>query len=368
MTSNQPISFVDLAAKYANFADQLHEDLDRVLSSGVFILGNEVLRLEALVKNFTAANHAIAVANGTDALILSLRASGVGPGDEVITTPMSYLATTSSIALCGATAVFVDVDESLNLNPDLIEEAITDRTRAISVAHLSGIPAQIERIVQIANRHGLAVIEDCAQSFGASCNGQSTGTFGRFGTLSFHPLKNFGTLGDGGMILMQRQEDANWIQQARNHGHFGRNECDFWSINSRLDELHAAFLSSMLKRYPEELNRRRGLANIYWSELAGLVEFPLISGGKLSSYNWIMVLVDRRDELIAFLTDFGIDVKIHYPKLIPDLKAAITNCRVHGSIGYAKQMVKRILSLPLAEHITEADVHLICKRIKNFYR
>lgn len=366
MNPSQPISFIDLAAKYAGFAKQLHEDLGRVLSSGSYILGSEVARFEGSIKDFTAAKHAVAVANGTDALILSLKAAGVGPGDEVITTPMSYLATTSSIALSGATAVFVDVDASLNLDPERIEEAITERTRAISVVHLAGIPAQIERIAQVADKYGLALIEDCAQSFGASQDGQLTGTFGRFGTLSFHPLKNLGTLGDGGMILMQRQEDEDWMLQARNHGHRGRDECDFWSINSRLDELHAAFLNSMLMRYPEELDRRRRLADIYRTELAGVVEFPLIPANSRPSYNWIMILVDRREELIAHLADCGIEVKVHYPKLIPDLKAAAANCREHGNLANARRMVKRILSVPMAEHISEADARLVCDRIKEF--
>lgn len=367
MSSGKTINFIDLAAKYQAFAAQFHQDLDRVLTSGSYILGTEVAQLENSIMDFARADHAVAVANGTDALMLSLKAVGVRHGDEVITTPMSYLATTSSIALCGANAVFVDVDPSLNLDPEGIEDAITERTRAISVVHLAGIPAQIERIVAIGDRHGLPVIEDCAQSFGALSGDRFTGTFGRFGTLSFHPLKNLGTLGDGGMILSQREEDANWMRQARNHGHRGRDECDFWTINSRLDELHAAFLSSMLKRYPEELDRRRRLANIYRTELGSVVEFPFLSETSLPSYNWIMILVDRRDELVIHLNKHGIEVKIHYPTLIPDLKAASQNCRIHGNMANARSMVQRILSVPMAEHITEADAHEVCDRIKDFY-
>jgi len=367
MSSSKTIQFIQLAVKYQDFVKQFQQDLERVLKSGSYILGSEVARLEQSIKDFTGAKHAVAVANGTDALILSLRAAGVGPGDEVITSPMSYLATTSSIALTGATAVFVDVDASLNLDPECIEDAITERTRAISVVHLAGIPAQIEHISKIAEKHNLVLIEDCAQSFGASKNKQMLGSFGHFGTLSFHPLKNLGTIGDGGMILLQRQEDKEWVLQARNHGHRGRDDCDFWSINSRLDELHAAFLNSMLKEYDKELLRRRRLAGIYRDELDGVVEFPLIHPNSQPSYNWIMTLVERRDELIEYLAGCGIEVKVHYPKLIPDLKAAAKNCRVHGDISNARSMVKRILSVPMAEHISEADVHLVCEHIKNFY-
>lgn len=365
--SGYTIPFVDLAAKYKALTPEFVGDLNRVILSGSYILGDEVAQLERAIKEFTKAEYAIAVANGTDALVLSLKAAGVGAGDEVITTPMSYLATTSSIALCGATAVFVDVDNSLNLDPECIEAAITERTRAISIVHLAGIPAQIERIAKIADKHGLALVEDCAQSFGASQGGRLTGTFGRFGTISFHPLKNLGTLGDGGMVLMGREEDHDWLLQARNHGHNGRDECDFWSINSRLDELHAAFLNTMLKQYNRELNRRRKLATIYRSELSGVVEFPTVHPGSAPSYNWIMILAERRSELIAHLADCGIEVKVHYPKLIPDLHAAAVNCREHDDLTNARHLVKHILSLPTAEHVSEADARVVCLKIKAFY-
>ncbi|NVK33318.1 MAG: DegT/DnrJ/EryC1/StrS family aminotransferase [Rhodobacteraceae bacterium] len=368
MTSSRAVTFIDLEKKYSRFSEKLHDDLDRVLSSGFFILGNEVKQFETSVKAFTGAKHAVAVANGTDALVLSLKAAGIKPGDEVITTPMTYLATASSIALVGAIPVFIDVDASLNLDPDLIEDAITDRTRAISVVHLAGVPAQAERIAEIATKRGLVFIEDCAQSLGATRNGKMTGTFGDFGTLSFHPLKNLGTLGDGGMILVSNQDNGQWLGQARNHGHAGRDDCDFWSINSRLDELHAAFLSSMLPRYAEELDCRRQLAQIYREELAGTVQFPLISQENNASYNWVMLLVERRDELIEYLAGHGIEVKVHYPKLIPELKAAQNGCRIHGDLSNAKHMVKRILSVPMAEHITVEDVRYVCQHIKTFYR
>lgn len=367
MSCYRAIPFIDLEVKFSKLSAQFHEDLTRVLLSGSYILGPEVARLEKLIIKYTGSNQALAVANGTDALILSLKAAGVGHGDEVITSPMSYLATTSSIALCGATAVFTDVDASLNLDPDKIEAAITERTRAISVVHLAGIPAQIERIAEIAKRHDLILIEDCAQSFGASLHGKCVGTFGRFGTLSFHPLKNLGTLGDGGLILMQSPEDFSWIAQARNHGHQGRDECDFWSINSRLDELHAAFLSTILTHYDEELNRRKKLANIYRSELKNIVGFPHLQPGSSPSYNWVMLLVEQREELIAYLASFGIEVKIHYPKLIPELRAARMNCREHGGLMNARRMVDLILSVPMAEHVTETDVRFVCDRIKAFF-
>ena len=361
------ITFIDLVSKYEPFVEQFHKDLGRVLASGTFILGQEVARFEESIKYYTKAGGALGVGNGTDALILCLKALNIGPKDEVITTSMSYLATASSIALVGATAVCVDIDNSLNLNPDKIEEAITPQTSAILVVHLSGIPADVNQIMEIANRHGLPVIEDCAQAFGAEINGQAVGTFGRLGTISFHPLKNLGTLGDGGIILAKREGDIRWLKQARNHGHKTRDECDFWSINSRLDELHAAFLNTMLEYYPEEVQRRQRLADIYKTELKDVVEFPSVSQGAKPSYNWIMMLVDKRDELVAYMAEQGTELKVHYPYLMPDLKSAAANCKVHGSLENSRIMVKRIISVPAAEHISESDVRYICQQIKDFY-
>lgn len=361
------LAFVDLAAKQARFAAQYRDDLARVLASGIFILGQEVSAFEKSVIEYTGAADAIGVANGTDALILGLRAMGVGPGDEVITTPMSYLATTSAIALCGATAVFVDIDNSLNLDPGSIENAITDRTRAISVVHLSGVPANMAGIMAVADRHGIPVIEDCAQSFGATFAGKSAGTFGRFGAISFHPLKNLGALGDGGMILVRDAADSGWLRQARNHGQRSREECDFWSINSRLDELQAAFLRTQFEAYPEELARRRSFASFYRARLSGVLDFPAFGAECAPSYNWIMALSDRRTELLAYLESRGIEMKIHYPMLISSLKAASANCRTGSPFPNAERQVDRIFSLPAAEHVTQADAATVCDHILAFF-
>ena len=365
--STTRIRFVDLTAKFAPFSQQFVKDFERVLASGWYILNDEVARLEDSVCGFTQCGSAVGVGNGTDALTLSLKVAGVRPGDEVITTPMSYLATTSTIALCGATAVFTDIDGTLNLDPDGIEAAITPRTRAISLVHLAGLPARMDKIMYVADKHGLPVIEDCAQSFGATLNGHHTGTFGRLGAISFHPLKNIGALGDGGMIMAAHSQDADRLRQARNHGISGRDDCDFWAPNSRLDELHAAFLSTQLMHYPQELERRRRLAHVYCTHLEGVCDFPEVPAGASPSYNWIMVLVDSRDDLMTFLNQRGIETKVHYPILIPDLKAARDNCRTHGRISNARREVDRILSLPTAEHISEDDAVHISQQIKEFY-
>lgn len=362
------IKFIDLAGKYEPLTQAFHEDLDRVLSSGNFVLGEELQKFEAAIVDFTGAKNAVGVGNGTDALILCLKAAGVGRGDEVITTPMSYLASTSSITLCGATAVFVDIDRSLNMDPSKISAAVTSKTKAILPVHVAGIPARISEIGEIAKQHELPVIEDCAQALGATMGGSFVGTSSEFGAVSFHPLKNLGALGDGGMILAKSGRDAEWLRQARNHGHRSRNECDFWSVNSRLDELQSAFLRTQLAFLPQELDRRRNLAKIYREELSGIVRFPEVSKTSRPSYNWVMILATDRDNLADFLMNRGIEAKIHYPILIPSLRAAAEGCRVQGTLDTANTLVGEILSLPNAEHVTESDAALVCQSIKAFYQ
>lgn len=362
------IKFLDLAQKYRRHAEAFHADLERVLSSGTFVLGEELEIFENAVVDFTGAKHAVGVGNGTDALVLSLKAAGVGRGDEVITTPMSYLASTSAITLCGATAVFVDIDRSLNMDPSKISAAVSRKTKAILAVHVAGIPARISEIGEIAKQHELPVIEDCAQAFGATTAGSFVGTSSEFGAVSFHPLKNLGALGDGGIILTKSERAAEWLRQARNHGHPSRNECDFWSVNSRLDELQAAFLRTQLSFFPQELERRRVLAKTYREELTGIVGFPEVLETSRPSYNWFMILAADRDDLADFLINRGIEAKIHYPKLISNLRAAAEGCRVQGTLDTANTLVGEILSLPNAEHVTESDAALVCQSIKAFYQ
>ncbi|WP_417815451.1 DegT/DnrJ/EryC1/StrS family aminotransferase [Thalassospira alkalitolerans] len=361
------IKFVDLVSKYRQFQFGFHEDLDRLVSSGAYILGDIVSEFEQALSDFSGVKHAIAVANGTDALVLSLRAGGVVCGDEVITTPMSYLASTSAIALCGAKAVFADVDETLNANPQSIESLITDKTKAILVVHLAGNPANLSEIRNVADRNGLFVIEDCAQALGASFAGEQVGSFGDFAGISFHPLKNLGALGDAGAVLTDNDGYAEWLRKARNHGHISREDCGFWSMNSRLDALQAAFLLRMLKEYPVELKRRRSLAGIYMEELSGTVEFQFCIEGAKPSYNWFILLAEKRADLMRHLDRSGVETKIHYPILIPDMHAAERLTCAPSPLPRARNYVEKILSLPCGEHITEEDAFYITGLIRQFY-
>lgn len=362
------IPFLDLSFKYSRFRQAFHDDLDAVLTSGQFILGDDVEALEEQLVEMQGCSSAITVANGTDALVLALKGMNIENGDEVITTPMSYLASTSAITMLGAKPVFADVDGSLNLDPDSVVSKITKRTKAILVVHLAGIPADMPRLGAIAQRNNLVLVEDCAQAFGAQIDGKAVGTFSDVSAVSFHPLKNLGTLGDGGAIFCNRPELQSWFIKARNHGHSSRDQCDFWSINSRLDALHARFIMSQLGAYNAEIARRRELAELYRDLLVDYVQFPMVRIGCEPSYNWIMILTERRDELMLHLAQSGIETKVHYPRLIPELSAASGIDCDPWSYPNAINFTQQILSLPCAEHITTEHVYVISKKIKEFYK
>lgn len=362
------IKFVNLPYKYAAFREQLHKDLDAILDSGQFILGNDVCELEEKIASMLNVKHTLGVANGTDALMLSMRYFGIGKGDEVITTPMSYLASTSSIHLVGATPVFADIDESLNLSLTSIEANITEKTKAIVVVHLAGNPANINLIKQLADKYKLLVIEDCAQAFGAEIGGNYIGSFGDASTVSFHPLKNLGGIGDGGMIFTNSEKCYDWIKIARNHGHTSRDDSAFWSVNSRLDALQARFISTQLETYSNELLRRRSLAKLYKEKLIHSIEFPLVYPTAKPSYNWFVILCENRDDLVKYLASHGIETKVHYPNLITELSANEGEVCKHDQIPNAIFYTSRILSLPIGEHVTKEDVSNIVDIINNFYQ
>ena len=370
MHQNLKVPFVDLKFRFQPFRDELHNALDAILDHGQFILGPEVDRFEADMAAYLDTAYAIGVANGTDALLLSLRCCSIGAGDEVITTPMSYLASTSAIALSGATPVFADVGPDLNLCPKAAKRAITARTRALLVVHLAGNPAQMYEFRRLCKEYDLILIEDCAQAVGATLDGKYAGTFGDFGAFSLHPLKNLGTLGDGGIIVTNDITNTRWLKQARNHGHSSRDQCEFWSINSRIDALHAAFLTTILKDIPEYLETRREQAKRYIDGLSDVVCFPMIAEKAKSSYNFFMILSENRDALQKDLCDHGIDTKIHYPIPIHRLNAAKKNytrsISNHDRLENAEKYSIQILSLPIGAHLSDAQIDYVIDKIINF--
>jgi len=358
------IPFVDLTSRNRLHREQFHAALDRVLGHGIAILGPEVEEFEAALCSYIGCKHALSVGNGTDALILSLRALGV-TGGEVITTPMSYLASTSSIILAGATPVFADVGPDLNLDPASVESAITEKTKAILVVHLGGNPARMNELSKIAADYNLVVVEDCAQAFGAKL-GSAVGNLAHVAAASFHPLKNLGALGDAGAIFTNYDGIAEYLLRARNHGHSSRDQCDFWSVNSRLDSIQAGFLLAVLTGYQERLSARRKQARRYLYGLKDVVRFPIVNAGAQPSFNFLYILADNRDDLRAHLARDGIDARIHYPFTIPQLRAA-TDLK-KSSLPMSERYTREILSLPLGEHVEDSHIDYVIESVRQFYQ
>src|SRR6267142_4806801 len=255
------VPFVSLDRQYLDLRDELHEALDRVGRSGMYIMGEELERFEAEAAAFCGTRHALGVANGSDALFLILKALDIGPGDEVITCPNSFIATAWVIIAAGARPVFVDVTEDYNIDPTLLERAITPRTKAIIPVHLTGRPADMDRVNDIARRRRIAVVEDAAQAIGARYKGRRVGSLGTAASFSLHPIKNLGIMGDGGIVTTDSRDIYERISKLRNHGLRNRDECEIWGYNSRLDPLQAGFASIKLKRLDAWNQRCREIAS-----------------------------------------------------------------------------------------------------------
>jgi len=338
-----------------------------VLNNGQYVLGPGVREFEEKFAEYCGTRYAVGVGNGTDTIILALKALGIGPGDEVITAPNSFLASASAIALTGATPVFVDVRDDFNVNPNLLKTAITQRTKAILSVHLTGRPGDMHPILAIAKRHGLAVIEDAAQAIGARYYGQRVGSFGIAGCFSFHPLKNLNACGDGGIITTNEEEIYCHLLKARNHGLRNRDECEFWSINSRLDTLQAAILNVKLKYLDKWTEARRANAKFYREHLADIVEVPQEQPYEYAVYHTFIIQAAHRDELQTYLKERGVETKIHYPIPIHLQEAA-------RSLGYGKRdfpvaerHAGRILSLPIYPELSHEQIEHVVISVRSFY-
>lgn len=363
----QRVPYIDLGLQHqANKAEILAE-VEKVLDSGWFILGPNVSKFEEDFAALHGCKYAVGVANGTDSLFLSMRAMGIGAGDEVITAPNSYLASASSIALAGATPAFADVGPDYNLDPDALRKAITPKTKAIIPVHLTGRPANMDAIMAIAEEHNLYVIEDCAQAVAATYRGKPVGSFGHTGSFSLHPLKNLNACGDGGIIVTNDEDLYKYFLKARTHGHKNRDECDFWSYNSRLDALQAAILNVKMKNVREVAERRRAIAARYRAALADVVDVPMELEHEYAVYHTFIVQAERRDELKAYLQDHGVDTKVHYPIPIHLQKAAAYLGYKQGDFPETERQVDTILSLPVFPELTDEQVDYVCQVIRNFY-
>ncbi|MEB3245089.1 MAG: DegT/DnrJ/EryC1/StrS family aminotransferase [Vampirovibrionales bacterium] len=377
--SQGPIPMLDLKRQYALLKPALDDAMLSVLGSGQYILGPQVQAFEQEAAAFCQTRHAIGVASGTDALYLALRALNIGPGDEVITTAFSYIATSEAIAQTGAIPVFADIEpltpaSSFNLNLEALEALITPRTRAILPVHLFGLPVPMVPLMALAKKHQLAVIEDCAQAMGATCLNQDgtpqpVGSFGDFGCFSFFPTKNLGAAGDGGLVTTQQDALNDQLRMLRAHGSKQRYYHEVAGLNSRLDELQAALLRIKLPYLSQWNLRRRAIAAQYSQAVSGLQDLvtPIETPDTNHVYHQYTILLheNKREQVQAALAANQIASMIYYP--VP-----LHLQGTHKPLGYQsgdlpqiEAAASRVLSLPIFPELTEAEILRIATTIKH---
>jgi dTDP-4-amino-4,6-dideoxygalactose transaminase len=361
------VPFLNLAAQYHALKDQLLPAVEQVLAGAHYILGPNVTALENEIAARAGARFGIGVNSGSDALTLALRALDIGPGDEVITTPFTYIAPAESIHQMGATLVFADIDpRTFLIDPADVARRITPRTKAIIPVHLFGQAADMDALGALAARHGLHLVEDCAQAIGATRANRPVGGIGRLGCFSFYPTKNLGADGDGGMIVTNDEALAKKLRMLRVHGIERRYYHDLHGFNSRLDELQAAILRVKLPHLDAWNARRAAIAARYDAAFQGLpVELPVTAPGN-TRHVWHVyaLLSDRRDELQAQLAEQGVPTIIYYPRPLHLQKLYADRGWREGDYPVAESVSRRILPLPMYPELTDAQVDYVAQKTK----
>ncbi|MEX0732080.1 MAG: DegT/DnrJ/EryC1/StrS family aminotransferase [Aquisalimonadaceae bacterium] len=360
------IPMVDLKAQYDDIRAEIEQGLAQVLDTAQFILGPNVQAFEQEAADYLGVSHAVSCASGTDALHLALAASGVGPGDEVITSPFTFIATAEAICYVGATPVFVDIEpDTFNLDPDQVAAAITSRTRAILPVHLFGQPADIFRLQQLADQHKLLLIEDCAQSWGASRDGVQSGAVGVSGCYSFFPSKNLGCYGDGGMVGTNSEQLAEELRVLRNHGSRERYHHHLIGYNSRLDEMQAVILRAKLKRIDRYNEGRRRAAHAYSAALKDVpgITTPYEDPRGYHVYHQYTLLVDDRDTVMDALRARNIGCAVYYP--IPLHRQEVFQQQFADvNLPIAEKTARHCLSLPMFPELTEQQIDEVVTTIR----
>jgi dTDP-4-amino-4,6-dideoxygalactose transaminase len=362
------IPFLDLKAINLLQQDEIEQAMRRVLLSGWYVLGKEVDAFEQAYATYCGTRHAIGVANGLDAIFLVLKAWGVGPGDEVIVPSNTYIATWLAASHCGATPVPVEpVDGTYNLDPARVEAAITPRTRAIIPVHLYGQCVDMDPLMAIAQRHGLKVVEDCAQAHGALYHGRRAGSLGHAAAFSFYPGKNLGALGDGGAITTDDDALALQLRTLRNYGSQKKYHNDVAGFNSRLDELQAAILAVKLPALDGQNARRAALAALYNDHLAGIpgLVLPVVAAAQTPVWHLDVERHPQRDALAQKMADAGIGTLVHYP-IPPHRQAAYAAMGLgDGTFPIAEAIHRDVLSLPMGPTLTDADAVAVAHALRD---
>ncbi|HEX3436564.1 MAG TPA: DegT/DnrJ/EryC1/StrS family aminotransferase [Pseudacidobacterium sp.] len=365
MSENKRMQFIDLKTQYRKLKKDIDARIQTVLDHGQYILGPEVAELEGKLAARTGSKHCIGCASGTDALLLAMMALGIRPGDEVITSPFTFFATGEMVALLGAVPAFVDIDpETYNIDPAEIEAAITSRTKAIMPIGLYGQCADMDAINTIADKHGLAVIEDAAQSFGATYKGRQSCNLSTIGCTSFFPSKPLGCYGDGGACFTDDDNLARRLFELRNHGQDRRYHHVSIGINGRLDTIQAAVLLAKLEVFDEELAARQRAAAAYDSALKDVVKTPIAREGYTSPYAQYTIEVDERETVEQALKHAGIPTAVHYPVPLHLQPVFASMNLLEGSFPRSERAGKRVLSLPMHPYLEQEQIARIADAIK----
>ncbi|MCH2197517.1 MAG: DegT/DnrJ/EryC1/StrS family aminotransferase [Flavobacteriales bacterium] len=361
------VPFVDLHAQYLRYKDEFDSAIANVISETAFISGKHAKAFEASFSEYAQIGHTVSCANGTDSLEILLDVLGVGPGDEVIIPALSWISTAEVIGTRGATPVFVDIDETYTINVDLIEEKITPQTRGIMPVHLYGCPANMPRIMEIAEKHNLFVIEDCAQAHGAEWGGQRIATFGTAGSFSFYPGKNLGAYGDAGGMVTDSEEIANKARMIANHGQPKKHEHIMEGRNSRMDGMQAAILNVKLPYIETWTEERIAHAARYTELLKGSsVQTPIVPEGARHVFHLYVVQHDDRDGLRQHLADHDIGNAIHYPTPMPFMPCYAQLGHTEADFPVATAACKRIVSLPMYPEMTNEHIDRVVETINSY--
>lgn len=363
------VNYLDFKKDYSERKKIYLKAFDRVMKNGIYVLGDEVHKFEEEFSRYLGVKYCVGVANGLEALQISLMALGIHEGDEVITTPLSAMATTLAILAVGATPVFIDIKENGQLDEGKIEAAITNKTKAIMPVHIYGQPLEIEKIKSICTRHKLFLIEDACQAHGTKFNGKLVGSFGDTSCYSFYPTKNLGAIGDGGAITTNNEELAKVLYQLRDYGQESKYKHTRYGLNSRLDELQASILNEKLKLLDKDNEKRRQIAKQYIKNLDNVKGIDLVLPLKIddSNYHLFVIKTNRRDELQKYLKENNVPSLVHYPISIPD--QPLFGDKYKGvNLPVVRNFVSEILSLPCHPFMELDEVDYVCRIIKNFFK
>ena len=332
---------------------------DKLIKSSEFTLGSFMEKFEREFAEYVGARHCVATNNGTDALILSLKALGIGPGDEVITPCNSFYATTGAVVAVGATPVFCDVDDRYQADVADMAVRITKRTKLLLPVHWAGASPDMDAITELANENGLEVLEDACMAIGGRWGNRHPGTFGKLGAFSMHPLKTLNVMGDGGMVVTNDEDLHVWMLKYRNHGMVDRDHIEFWGVNYRLQPLQAVVASSMLRTLDDRLARRReiqGQLDTAFCEYGPKVVVPRREPCNPETVSLYMVLVERRDEFIGYLADNEVEAKVHYPIPLHLQRAAARLKLSSGSMPIAEAQAHSLVTLPAHEYLSNSQI------------